>query len=164
MNIPLLREQLKIDEGVEYRVYNDHLGYKTFGIGHLITAKDEEYGAIIGTIVSQTRVNEVFDNDVNIYIKEAKSVFINLEKLPDEAQQIIVNMCFNMGAPRLKKFKKFILAIDNQDYITAANEMLNSKWANQVGERANRLAKRMSAITMRNNLNYFNNEYMKYNK
>ena len=146
MDINKLREQLKIDEGVKYEVYDDHLGYKTFGIGHLITAKDEEYGAIIGTIVSEKRVNAVFDTDVNTYIDEAKKVFGNLEEMPQEAQQVIVNMCFNMGSPRLSQFKKFIKAIHDEDWATASVEMLNSKWAKQVGERANRLSDRIKAI------------------
>ena len=51
MNIQRLREQLIIDEGVKYEVYNDHLGYPTFGIGHLITETDEEYGKSVGTLV-----------------------------------------------------------------------------------------------------------------
>ena len=146
MDINKLREQLKIDEGVKYEVYDDHLGYKTFGIGHLITTKDEEYGAIIGTIVSEKRVNAVFDTDVNTYIDEAKKVFGNLEEMPQEAQQVIVNMCFNMGAPRLSQFKKFIRAIHDEEWATASIEMLDSKWANQVGERANRLSDRIKAI------------------
>ena len=146
MDINKLREQLKIDEGVKYEVYDDHLGYKTFGIGHLITTKDEEYGAIIGTIVSEKRVNAVFDTDVNTYIDEAKKVFGNLEEMPQEAQQVIVNMCFNMGSPRLSQFKKFIKAIHDEDWATASVEMLNSKWAKQVGDRANRLSDRIKAI------------------
>ena len=164
MNIAMLREQLKIDEGVKYEIYNDHLGYKTFGIGHLVTAKDEEYAAPIGTAISESRVNNVFNEDVTTYIKEAKKVFSNLEDLPEEAQQVIVNMCFNMGASRLSKFKKFISAIDSHNWEIASKEMLDSKWATQVGERANRLSMRISKITTFENSDYFNNEYMKYNK
>ena len=77
MNIANLREQLKIDEGVKYEIYNDHLGYPTFGIGHLITEWDEEYGQPVGTPISEERVNAVFDNDVATYVSEAKKVFPN---------------------------------------------------------------------------------------
>ena len=108
MNIDQLREQLKIDEGVKYEIYNDHLGYATFGIGHLVVEGDEEHGKPIGTPISEERVNSVFDSDVATYVTEAKKVFPNLDTLPEEAQEVIVNMCFNMGAPRLSKFKKFI--------------------------------------------------------
>ena len=146
MDINKLREQLKIDEGVRYEVYDDHLGYKTFGIGHLVKTTDEEYGSPVGTIVSEKRVNSVFDKDVETYIDESKKVFGNLEDMPQEAQQVIVNMCFNMGAPRLSQFKKFIKSIHDEDWATASVEMLDSRWANQVGVRANRLSDRIKAI------------------
>jgi lysozyme len=147
MDINKLRETLKRDEGVKYEVYNDHLGYKTFGIGHLVKATDEEYGAPVGTPVSEERVNSVFDEDVETYIKETKKVFGNLEEMPQEAQQVLVNMCFNMGAPRLSKFLKFIKAINDEDWQTASVEMLDSIWANQVGARANRLSDRIRSIS-----------------
>ena len=147
MDINKLREQLKIDEGVEYRVYNDHLGYKTLGIGHLVVPGDLEYDAPVGTYVSEDRVNEIFDKDVITYIDETKKVFGNLEGLPEEAQQVLVNMCFNMGAPRLAKFKNFIRAIHDENWETASVEMLDSRWATQVGPRAIRLSERIKAIS-----------------
>jgi len=146
MNIDQLREQLKIDEGVKYEIYNDHLGYATFGIGHLVVKGDEEHGKPIGTPVSEERVNSVFDSDVATYVIEAKKVFPNLDTLPEEAQEVIVNMCFNMGAPRLSKFKKFIGGVNAGDWNTAAVEMMDSRWAKQVGVRADRLRDRIKAL------------------
>ena len=147
MDLAKLREQLKVDEGVRYEIYDDHLGYKTFGIGHLVKTTDEEYGAPVGTPVSEKRVNSVFDKDVETYIDETKKVFGNLEDMPQEVQQCLVNMCFNMGAPRLSQFKKFIKAIHDEDWATASVEMLDSRWANQVGDRANRLSDRIKSIS-----------------
>jgi len=146
MNIDELREQLKIDEGVKYEIYNDHLGYATFGIGHLIVEGDEEHGSPVGTTVSEDRVNAVFDEDVQKYISESKKVFSNLDDLPETAQQVIVNMCFNMGAPRLSQFKKFIAGVNAGDWKTAAVEMMDSRWAKQVGDRAVRLRNRILTI------------------
>tara|TARA_B100000073_G_scaffold303614_1_gene271762 strand:+ start:157 stop:591 length:435 start_codon:yes stop_codon:yes gene_type:complete len=143
----MLREQLKIDEGVKYEVYKDHLGYPTFGIGHLVVAGDEEYGAAVGTPVSEERVNAVFESDVAKFVSESKKVFPNLDELPEEAQQVIVNMCFNMGAPRLSKFKKFIAAVNDGNWSTAAVEMMDSRWATQVGARAERLRDRIQALS-----------------
>ena len=134
-----LQEQLKIDEGVKYEVYEDHLGYATFGIGHLITTADEEYQWPIGTKVSEERVNEVFLKDVQTFIKETQKVFPDLINKPDNIQVVLVNMCFNLGAPRLSKFIKFITAINDEQWIEAAVEMMDSNWANQVGPRAERL-------------------------
>ena len=62
MDIEKLRKQLEIDEGVKYEIYNDHLGFATFGIGHLVIPSDKEYGKSVGTRerVSEERVREMF--------------------------------------------------------------------------------------------------------
>ena len=139
MNIEALREQLKIDEGVKYEIYKDHLGYPTFGIGHLITENDPEHGEPDGTEISEDRVNEVFATDVAKFVSESKILFPDLDELPDVAQQVIVNMAFNMGRPRLSKFKNFIAGVNDRDWTRAAEEMMDSRWATQVGDRAIRL-------------------------
>jgi lysozyme len=146
MNIAQLREQLKIDEGVKYEIYKDHLGYDTFGIGHLVVKEDSEFGKPVGTKVSEDRVNEVFEKDVQKMIKEAKILFSNFDSLPEEVQQVIVNMTFNMGRPRLSNFKKFISYINESKWEEASKEMLNSAWAKQVGKRAQRLSDRIKVI------------------
>ena len=139
MNIEALREQLKIDEDVKYEIYKDHLGYPTFGIGHLITEDDPEHGEPDGTEISEDRVNEIFESDVAKFVSEAKILFPDLDELPDVAQQVIVNMAFNMGRPRLSKFKNFIAGVNDRDWTRAAEEMMDSRWADQVGARATRL-------------------------
>ena len=146
MNIDQLRDTLKIDEGVKYEIYNDHLGYPTFGIGHLVVESDEEHGKPVGTPISEERVNAVFDKDVAVMVDEAKKIFPNLDTLPEEAQQVIVNMTFNMGRPRLSQFKKFIAGVNAGDWDKAAVEMMDSRWAKQVGARAERLRDRIKAL------------------
>ena len=146
MNIDKLRDTLKIDEGVKYEIYNDHLGYPTFGIGHLVVESDEEHGKPVGTPVTEDRVNSVFEKDVAIMIDEARKIFPNLDELPEEAQQVIVNMTFNMGRPRLSQFKKFIAGVNAGDWNKAAVEMMDSRWAKQVGARAERLRDRIKAL------------------
>jgi len=146
MNIDQLRDTLKVDEGVKYEIYNDHLGYPTFGIGHLVVESDEEHGKPVGTPVTEDRVNSVFEKDVAIMIDEARKIFPNLDELPEEAQQVIVNMTFNMGRPRLSQFKKFIAGVNAGDWNKAAVEMMDSRWAKQVGARAERLRDRIKAL------------------
>lgn len=146
MDIEQLRETLKVDEGIKYEIYKDHLGYPTFGIGHLIVESDQEYGEPVGTGVHLNRVNEAFDEDVAVMVDEAKKLFPDLEDLPEEAQQVIVNMTFNMGRPRLSKFKKFIAGVNAGDWEKAAVEMMDSRWAKQVGSRAERLRDRIRAL------------------
>ena len=97
MNVEQLREQLKIDEGCVYEIYNDHLGYPTFGIGHLVRESDPENGSPLGTEVSEDRVNEAFDADIEIVLSDCNILYPDFEDLPEEAQQIIANMMFNLG-------------------------------------------------------------------
>jgi GH24 family phage-related lysozyme (muramidase) len=81
MDLDRLREELKIDEGCKYEVYLDHLGLPTFGIGHLIRQDDPEYMMGIGTPIDEIRVNEVFEQDINVTIGECKKLFDDLDYL-----------------------------------------------------------------------------------
>ena len=65
---------------------------------------------------------------------------------PGELQEVLVNMMFNLGRTRLGKFKKFIGAINEANWSEAAIEMMDSRWATQVGPRANRLRDRVSTL------------------
>ena len=143
-----LREELKIDEGCKYEVYLDHLGLPTFGIGHLVTENDTEHGMEVGTPVNEIRVNEIFEQDVHITIGECKKLFDDWDKLPEEVRLILANMMFNMGRPRLSKFKKMIQAISDGDWLEAAIQMKDSRWYKQVTNRADRLISRMKAVNL----------------
>ena len=146
MNIDKLREQLEIDEGVVYEVYLDHLGYPTFGIGHLIIESDPEHGCEVGTSVSADRVAEAFEQDVQTVLSDCTKLYPDFDDLPEEAQQIIANMMFNLGYPRLSKFKGMKAGVDAQDWNEAADQMVDSAWYRQVTNRAQRLVDRMRAI------------------
>ena len=146
MNLERLREQLEIDEGVKYEVYKDHLGYATFGIGHLITARDPENGWSVGTDVDEYRVKEAFEDDVQGVISDCEKLYVQWEHLPEEAQQVIANMMFNMGRPRLSKFKGMKRGVDARDWNAAADEMVDSRWYRQVTNRADRLVARIRAL------------------
>jgi len=146
MNMEKLREELENDEGVKYEIYNDHLGYPTFGIGHLILDSDPEYGSDTGTEVSEDRVKEAFASDVVGVVSDCETLYPDFEELPEDAQRIIANMMFNMGRPRLSKFKGMKRGVDAQDWNAAADEMVDSSWYKQVTNRADRLVERMRSI------------------
>ena len=146
MNIDNLREQLKIDEGVKYEIYLDHLDLPTFGIGHLVLESDQEFEEPIGTPVSEERVNECFERDVEIVLSDCETLYPDYYDLPEEVQQIIANMMFNMGRPRLSKFKGMKRGVDARDWNAAADEMVDSAWYRQVTNRADRLVERMRAV------------------
>ena len=146
MDIEKLREDLIIDEGTKDEIYLDHLGLPTFGIGHLVTEWDEEYGKPVGTPVSQERVKQCFQMDVQGTISECKVLFDDFDELPEEVKQIIGNLMFNMGRPRLSKFVKFREAISKSDWLECAIQMEDSRWHKQVTKRADRLIKRMEDL------------------
>jgi lysozyme len=148
MNREAVFDQLKLDEGVRYDIYNDHLGYPTFGVGHLITENDEEYERPVGTAVSEERVRSCFERDLDTAIGECHNLYGegDFGNLPDEVQQILVNMMFNMGRPRLSGFKKFNAAIESHDWLEAAKEGRDSRWYNQVTNRAERLMIRLEHL------------------
>lgn len=146
MDIEKLRRQLEIDEGRIDKIYKDHLGYPTFGIGHLILESDPEHGQPIGTPVSKERTNEAFEKDVATVLKDCVKLYPDFYELPEEAQQIIANMMFNMGLTRLSKFRNMKKAVDAGNWMKAADEMMDSRWYRQVTNRADRLVQRMRAI------------------
>ena len=147
MDIDQLRRELDEDEGCVYEIYLDHLGYPTFGIGHLVTKRDREHGWSVGTDVDEYRVHEVFEEDVQTVLSDCKKLYHNFYDLPEEVQLIIANMMFNMGLTRLSKFKGMKRGIDDCDWQAAADEMVDSRWYRQVTNRAERLVKRMRKVT-----------------
>ena len=146
MDLNKLREQLIIDEGQVNEIYNDHLGYATFGIGHLVLEGDPEYGLAVGTPVSEDRVIECFDNDVQTVIEDCKKLHDGWDGYPEEVKQIIANMMFNMGLTRLSKFKKHNAALQSGDWKEAAVEGRDSRWYQQVTNRAERLMSRLENV------------------
>tara|TARA_R100000458_G_scaffold12572_1_gene10382 strand:- start:91 stop:546 length:456 start_codon:yes stop_codon:yes gene_type:complete len=144
--IDRLREELKTDEGCKYEIYLDHLGLPTYGIGHLVTEKDPEYGMEVGTLVDEIRVNEVFEQDIQVTINDCKKVYDDWNTMNEEVKLICCNMMFNLGYPRYCKFKKMIQAIKDGDWLEAGNQMKDSRWYKQVTNRADRLISRMKAI------------------
>ena len=146
MNIDQLRKELERDEGVKYEVYLDHLGYPTFGIGHLITDDDPECGASVGTKIDSDRVQEAFEADVESVLSDCERLYVQFEHLPEEVKLIVANMMFNMGYTRLSKFKGMKRGVDARDWESAADEMVDSKWYRQVTRRADRLVVRMRSV------------------
>ena len=141
-------ETLKVDEGVEYKIYADHLGYHTFGVGHLVIQDDPEWGQPFDTPVSKERVWECFEKDLDVSISECHVLYgeEKFESFPEEVKQVVVNMMFNMGRPRLSQFKKFNAALEAGDWATAAVEGRDSRWHKQVTNRAERLMVRLENV------------------
>jgi len=143
LNKDQLREELAEDEGCKFEIYLDHLGLPTFGIGALVKEHDPEYGLAVGTPVSEERVRQRFNLDIAVTLEDCLRLYPDFDELPEEAQLVIANMCFNLGYPRLSKFKGMKAGVDARDWNRAADEMVDSKWFDQVPNRAKRLVKRI---------------------
>ena len=149
-----LLDKLIVSEGLKLQVYKDTLGIDTIGIGRNledrgITKEELDWMDIpnIGIVYEMgiTEADAVYlaTNDVQIVEEELLRAHSCVEQLDSVRQLILVDMAFNMGVPRLCKFKMMWAAIHDEDYPTAAKEMLNSRWASQVKGRATKLANAM---------------------
>ena len=151
MNLEVLRQEIEADEGCKYETYHCSEGHLTGGIGHLITEWDEEYyGKSIGSTIPEEQVKDWFERDVQRSINDCISLFDNFDKLPEDIQHVLTNMSFQLGIPRLSKFKKMIAAVHSEDYREMATQMEDSRWHKQTTNRANRLIARVLAQSVPN--------------
>jgi len=97
------------------------------------------------------QANELLDYDINRILNSIYSIVPNFDKLPKNAKLAIVDMSYNMGMPKLSGFNKFLEALSNYDYSTAAKEMINSKWYRQVGRRSKDLVRKMEELSENTN-------------
>ena len=140
MNLIKLQDEISKDEGIKYETYRCSLGHLTGGIGHLITEWDEEiYSGPVGTAIPTEQVNDWFAKDIGTTIKDCNLLFSQFNNLPDEIQHVLANMCFQLGRPRLSKFKNMIAAVEDLDWVRMADEMEDSNWYRQTPNRAQRL-------------------------
>jgi len=142
-----VEEQIKEDlirhEGYVREIYLCSEGYPTFGVGHLVTEADPEYTWPVGTPVEDERILSAFHDDYTDAYTDACALFLNLDSQPDDVVRVCVNMAFNLGRTRLGQFKNMIQAVNEGNYKKAADEMVDSRWYNQVGRRSKELVEIM---------------------
>jgi GH24 family phage-related lysozyme (muramidase) len=141
-----LFKQIADHEGIKTKVYKDSVGHPTIGVGFNLDDKDnirvlKKQGVDVGKLKSgQSKLSK--KGIVNLYKyslhkaeKDVRSLFPNYDSLPAQAKMVLLDMSFNLGKTRLSKFKNFRTAIQNMDFQTAADEMVDSKWYRQVKRR-----------------------------
>ncbi len=129
MNREILIEELKRDEGVVLTLYQCSAGKNTIGVGRNIDDRG----------ITEDESDYLLSNDIDLCVRELEGAFSWFGTLSDSRQRVLVNMCFNLGLSRLMGFKKFLAAMEAREWETAGVEMLDSKWAEQVGARSTRL-------------------------
>jgi len=134
MNLQITKDRIKKHEGYRDTIYADSLGYSTIGYGHLVI----EDGFIPGVQYSKKELEQVFEKDFETAVQSAKKLVGDYD-LNDDAFGVVVEMCFQLGLPRISKFKFFLAALKIQDYEKAAEEMLLSKWHEQTPTRCQEL-------------------------
>lgn len=128
-----LADQLRRDEGIRRFPYVDTKGKTTIGVGHNLTDNGQ----------SDYIINEQLEEDIRERAVGPCQALTWISTIDYPRQAVVYNMCFNMGYPTLLHFTHFLAAMEKGDWDTASQEMLNSAWASQVGDRAKRLAEQI---------------------
>ena len=123
-----LLEMLKRHEGVKSHVYLCSAGYETIGVGRNISKS--------GMGLSDDEVDYLLENDIVRVIKELSSEYPWFKDLDDVRKDAMIDISFNLGATRLRGFKRALAAMEVADYKMAAKEFLDSKWSRDVKGRA----------------------------
>ena len=139
-----VKQRIKEHEGFRDTVYSDSLGFATVGYGHLVLPTDH---FVEGIEYSKDELEAVFDNDFEIALLSAEELLEEID-LPEldlklTIKSIICEMCFQLGKPRVMKFKKMWEGIEEADYNKAADEMIDSNWHSQTTSRCESLAELM---------------------
>jgi lysozyme len=139
MDIIQTKLEVKKEEGFRMEVYKDTLGFETGGWGHKmmyddITPKDKAGWEVF------------FEKDFDRAVTGSEDLLKLCPNIDETARHLVVEMCFQMGAFGVSKFKGMLKALQEEDYKLAAVEMLDSRWAKQTPNRANRMAQRMENI------------------
>jgi lysozyme len=131
-----LIESLILHEGWKTTVYTCTAGKPTVGVGHNLERP-----------LSDAAIMQILRDDIDTCAAELDRARPNWRQHDEIRQNVLVEMCFNLGMPRLHKFSKMWAALDEHSYPEAAKQMLHSNWAVQVGTRAQTLANRMRSGT-----------------
>lgn len=129
-------DQLTRDEGVKLFLYYDQMGFATIGIGRLIDARR-------GGGITLTEAQYLLQNDITRTKLQLEETFPWVTGLSDARYGVLLNMAFNMGVAGLGGFRDFLASVAQGNYELAAQQMLESVWAKQVGPRAQRLSIQM---------------------
>jgi len=146
-----LYEQVRLHEGIREYAYEDTEGNPTIGIGFNLADKDNKkilagmgYNVkevIAGKIrLTEPVIKQLYETSIAKATKDANNWLPNLSEQPEDVQKAVIDMSFNLGATKLAGFAKTREALINKDYQEASKQMMDSKWAKQVGKRANTLS------------------------
>lgn len=138
MDFTKTQELLTLHEGISHHVYQDSRGIWTIGIGRNV---DKKYQ---GSGLREDEMELMLQNDILNSVLKLQGLSIRFDNLSDVRQAVLVDMCHNLGIYGILRFKEMFYNIGKGNWDGAAQEMLDSLWAKQVGQRAIRLSKMMA--------------------
>ncbi len=138
-----VKQRIKEHEGFRDTVYSDSLGFATVGYGHLVLPTDN---FVEGVAYPKEQLETVFDNDFQIALTSAEELLEEIE-VPETVKGIICEMCFQLGKPRVMKFKKMWEGIEVGNWNKSADEMIDSNWHKQTTARCEDLAELMRSCS-----------------
>ena len=138
-----LKQQLEFEEGRRLKAYTCTAGHKTIGIGHNLDVKPAFNGQRIPDIISDQICDLIFDRDIEDTIIQLNFVWLANTKLDPARRDAVINMCFQLGINGVMKFKLMLNALERSDWVAAKAHALDSSWAKQTPERAERVAEQL---------------------
>lgn len=139
MDIEQTKAEIKKEEGFRMEVYKDTLGFSTGGYGHKMLEGEDVPTDMAGW-------TKLFERDFARAMTGSEELLMLCPNIHETARNIVVEMCYQMGAYGVSKFKGMLKALQESDYKTASEEMLDSRWATQTPKRAMRMSERMKSI------------------
>lgn len=129
MDMERLKRDITRREGLRLHVYDDHLGNPTIGVGRLLSRG-----------ISETTAMQMLEEDIDIVLNELKQKLPWFDEMPEVVQECLVDLGFNLGVPRLMQFQLTLGFLQAHKFQEAAEELLRSRYATQVPNRANEIA------------------------
>ena len=126
-----LIQAIKLSEGFRDRVYKDTLDIDTIGYGF----------AIKDLVLDEDICDMILERKLKSLIKRVHNKFPFVKDLPEEAQEVVYEMCYQLGLRGFSKFKKTLAFLRLGNYKSCADELLDSRWSRQTPNRAQRLSK-----------------------
>ena len=129
MDMERLKRDITRREGLRLHVYDDHLGNPTIGVGRLLSRG-----------ISETTAMQMLEEDIDIVLNELTQKLPWFDEMPEVVQECLVDLGFNLGVPRLMQFQLTLGFLQAHKWQEAAEELLRSRYATQVPNRANEIA------------------------
>jgi lysozyme len=135
INYEQLKRQLIGHEGLKLKPYKCTSDKLTIGVGRNLEAKG----------ISEDEALFMLDNDIVYFEEQLRVRLPSFRDITPCRQAVLVNMAFNLGVNGLLNFKKMLNALENEDFTEASAQLLNSRYAVQVGNRAHELAEQLQS-------------------